>query len=67
MNRANALPQTGRSIPANVALYTSGKGQSRLNPCRQTQQKVGLPGRRSCGLSSFALCCAWASTVKWLK
>ncbi len=67
MNRAIAIPQTSCGIFANVSFGTSTQGQIRPNTSRQTWQKVGLPERRSCDIYPFALCCAWANTVKWLK
>jgi hypothetical protein len=67
MNRANALSKTSCDIPTNVALNAKMQGQKWHYPSRQTRQKVGLPGSRSCHLHPFALFCAWANTVKWLK
>ena len=67
MNRANTLPETGSDIPTNVALNAQKQGQKWHYPSRQTRQKMGLSRRRSCDLYPFALFCAWANTVKWLK
>jgi hypothetical protein len=67
MNRANTLLKTSSDIPTNVALYAEKQGKKWHDPSRQTWQKVGFSGRRSCGLHPFALSCAWANTVKWLK
>ena len=67
MNRANALPETSSDIPTYVALNVKNQGEKWHYPSRQTGQKVGLSGSRSCHLHPFALFCAWANTVKWLK
>ena len=67
MKRANAFPQTSCRILANVTIHTSRKGQIRSNSSCKARQILGLPGRRSCGLSSFALCCPRTSTAMWLK
>ena len=67
MNRANALPQTSSDIPTNVALRSEKQGQKWHDSSCQTCQKLGLPRSRSCHLHPFALFCAWANTVKWLK
>jgi hypothetical protein len=67
MSCANTLLKTGSDIPTNVALHAEKQGKKWHDPSRQTCQKLGLSGSRSCHLHPFALFCAWANTVKWLK
>ena len=67
MNSAITHPETGSDIPTNVALYAQIQSQKWHDPRCQAKQKMGLSRRRSCDLYPFALFCAWANTVKWLK